>query len=962
MLQRLVRGRAASLAAFLLFIFTASVFAPGAAAQGTSQGATPGSLGAFGASGRARGLCPLKHTDVRASVSGFLARVTVTQEFENPFDEKIEAVYTFPLPQAAAVDDMTMQVGGRTVKGKIMRREEAGRVYRAARDAGQVASLLDQERPNVFTQSVANVMPGERVTVRISYVETLKYEAGTYEFSFPMVVGPRYIPGTPTGRRARGGRRPNTDRVPDASRITPAQARPGSRAGHDISVEVALDAGVPVEWVKSPSHEIDVERTSPSGARVRLRGLSAIPNKDFILRYDVAGAKIQDGLLTHRDSRGGYFTLILQPPQRVAVEDVTPKELVFVLDTSGSMAGFPIEKAKETMGLALDGLNPQDTFNLITFAGDTHVLFPEPVPATRENLQKAQQFLSSRSGGGGTEMMDAIRAALEPSDAQGHVRVVCFMTDGEVGNDFEIISEVQKHPNARVFSFGIGNSINRFLLDQMAEHGRGAVEYVTLNDDGSAAARRFHERVRNPLLTDISIDWGGLQVTDVYPRRIPDLFGSTPVVVSGRYTAVGRGTVRLRGVMSGQTFERELAVELPESRPGNDVLATLWARRRVEDLTSGDYAGVQSGNPRADLREEITGLGLEYRLLTQFTSFVAVEETTVTDGGKPRRIDVPVEVPEGTVPQTDADVDGGAVGPVTKQIPLGANNIVGARQEMAVVAPVTKSRRRVRGTVGVGVGAGAGGGGGGGVAYGTAVEVGEAPPPAPPPSPSAAPTPHPAISAGVLNGKAISKPVPAYPPVAKAAAAKGTVTVQVVVDEQGRVLSAQAASGHPLLQAAAADAARQARFSPTLLSGQPVKVSGVITYNFDLGAGGTTSAGDLESVAAAPHGVDEQKWRRLIAKAHPLVAALLRRLGEGKETPGEAEATFVRDGKAELRITLTEKSPAVLARLKGLGFELILDAPSAGLVVGRMPLEKLPALADVEAVSSVAPEQQSSRQ
>ncbi len=220
-------------------------------------------------------------------------------------------------------------------------------------------------------------------------------------------------------------------------------------------------------------------------------------------------------------ARGGFFTLILQPPDRVTTADVTPKELVFVLDTSGSMSGFPIEKAKETMRLALDGLYPQDTFNLITFAGDTHILFPQPVPASKENLRKAQMFLESRSGGGGTEMMKAIRAALDSSDSQQHVRIVCFMTDGYVGNDMEIIAEVQKHPNARVFAFGIGSAVNRFLLDKMAEHGRGEVEYVGLKDDGSTAARRFHERIRNPLLTDISVDWGGLPLSRHLPEAHP---------------------------------------------------------------------------------------------------------------------------------------------------------------------------------------------------------------------------------------------------------------------------------------------------------------------------------------------------------------------------------------------------------------------------------------------------------
>ena len=939
MLQRPTPRRAASLVSFLLVLF-AVAFAPQAAAQSAPQGVTPGSLNAFGARGRARGLCPLKRTDVRASVAGFISRVTVTQEFENPFTEKIEAVYVFPLPQAAAVDDMTMRVGERTVKGKIMRREEAGEVYRAARAAGQVASLLDQERPNVFTQSVANVMPGERVTVTISYVETLKYEAGTYEFVFPMVVGPRYVPGTPTGRKARRGRLPNTDRVRDAARISPPMTNPGVRAGHDISVEVALDAGVPVEGLKSTSHEIDVERPSPSAARVRLKNLTAIPNKDFILRYDVAGAKIQDAVLTHRDSRGGYFTLILQPPARVTVEDVTPKELVFVLDTSGSMEGFPIEKAKETMGLALDSLYPQDTFNLITFSGDTHVLFEEPVPATRENLLKAKQFLSSREGDGGTEMMEAIKAALEPSDAQGHVRIVCFMTDGHVGDDFEIISEVQKHPNARVFSMGFGEAPNRFLLDKMAEHGRGEVEYVALEDDGSAAARRFHERVRNPLLTDISIDWGGLQVADVYPRRIPDLFGSGPVIVSGRYTGGGRGVVRLRGTMSGQAFEREVAVELPESRPDNDVLATLWARRRVEDLMGEDYEGAQAGTPREDLSREITSLGLEYRLLTQFTSFVAVEETTVTDGGKPRLIEVPVETPAGMTPQGDADEDtANAPAPlVAKQLHAASVGDVQMQKEMAVIAPYG---------VGAGSGVGSGAGGSGSAPAPMIMERSEPAPPPPPPLP--APTPvlrsrsRTVVSGGVLNGKAISKPQPAYPPIAKAARAQGTVSVQVLIDESGRVVSASAVSGHPLLQAASVQAARRARFSPTLLSGQPVKVSGVITYNFKLSPNAMTVA-------------ERQRQRQLLSRLHPLVASLVERLRAGNETPGEAESAFVRDGKAELRIWLTEKSPAVMSQLKELGFELILDAPSSNLVVGRLPVEKLTPLADIQAVRYVAPQ------
>ncbi len=603
---------------------------------------TQGELTIFDKEGKPSGMCPLKHTDVKADISGFLVRATVTQEFENPSDQKIEAIYTFPLPQNSAVDNMTMLVGGRTVKGKIARREEAKQIYENARRNGNVASLLDQERPNIFTQSVTNIMPGEKIKIVISYVETLKYEDGNYEFMFPMVVGPRYIPGNAVSKQA-GGWANDTDQVPDASRITPNVAKPGTRAGHDISVEVALDAGVPIENLISKTHEVEISRNGNNKAVVKLRNQNSLPNKDFILKYDVAGKKISDAIFTHNGGNGGFFQVMIQPPDRPTNDQIIPKELVFVLDTSGSMSGFPIEKAKEAMKHAIDGLNPRDTFNLITFAGDTHILFPRPVSATSENLRLAQNFLADRRGGGGTEMMKAIRAALAPTDSQEHIRVVCFMTDGYIGNEGEIISEIKQHPNARIFSFGIGSSVNRFLLDKMAQAGRGEVEYVALNDDGSKAAKRFHERVQNPLLTDIQIDWGGLQVADVYPKQIPDLFSAKPLVLTGKYAGSGRGTIRIRGKQAGQILTREINVDFPAVQPQHDVLATLWARTKIDDLMMQD----PNNGERLDLQASITELGLKYRLMTQYTSFVAVEEKIITDGTTPRRVEVPVEMPEG---------------------------------------------------------------------------------------------------------------------------------------------------------------------------------------------------------------------------------------------------------------------------------------------------------------------------
>ncbi len=597
-----------------------------------------GSLQAF-ENGKPAGECPLKHTTVKAEVSGFLSRVTVTQDFENPFKDKIEAFYSFPLPQAAAVDDMTMLIGGRTVKGKIMRREEAQTAYAAAKQLGKVAALLDQERPNIFTQSVANILPGEKIRIVISYVETLKYEDGSYEWSFPMVVGPRYNPASD---------QQSSESTPEATNTvnTPLPIE-GMRAGYDISLELAIDAGVPIESLNSKTHETEIDRPDPTRALIRLKDQNTIPNKDFVLTYQVAGPAINDAVLAHRSARGGFFTLILQPPQRVSAEDVMPKELVFVLDTSGSMSGFPIDTGKETMRLALDNLYPHDTFNLITFSGDTRILFPQPVPATPENLAKAKEFLAGHHGDGGTEMMKAIKAALKPSDSQQHVRIVCFVTDGYVGDDMKIIGEVKKYKNARVFAMGVGGSPNRFLLDNMAKYGRGEVDYVMDTTDASAVARRFHERVRNPLLTDISIDWSTLPVTDIYPQRIPDLFGVKPLVISGRYLQGANGTIVLRGKMAGQDFVREIPVQLPDTENSHDVLATLWARRKVDDLMGQDMDGMQSGNMKKEPREEITQLGLKFNLMTQFTSFVAVDEVIFTGIEPPRPAPVPLNLPAG---------------------------------------------------------------------------------------------------------------------------------------------------------------------------------------------------------------------------------------------------------------------------------------------------------------------------
>jgi Ca-activated chloride channel family protein len=649
--------------------------------QAAGQTEIPGGeLQIVGEGGQAVGACPLKHTDVASDIVGFVARTTVKQIFHNPLDKKIEAIYVFPLPQDAAVDDMVMIVGDRRVIGQIKERQEAREIYEAAKAAGHVASLLDQERPNVFTQSVANIEPGVEVVIEISYVETLKYEDGVFEWVFPMVVGPRYIPGEPTSKipevpdemkgevveldkdkvpegpdEPKGtGWSPDTDQVPDASKITPPVVKEGMRAGHDVSLTVHIDAGLELHDLESVLHEVDVAAGEPTRAVVTLTNQAEIPNKDFILRYRLATDEIGDAFLAHHDERGSFFTLILQPPRKVVPEQLVPRELIFVLDVSGSMHGFPIEKAKEVMSKLIDTMHAGDTFNLITFAGHTRILWAEPRPNTPENRAEAQALLSSLKGGGGTEMMKAINAALvqtrSAAEATGPrpLRVVCFMTDGYVGNDMAIIDAVRKNADTtRVFSFGIGNSVNRYLLDGMAHAGRGEVEYVTLQSQADGAAERFHERVLAPVLTDIDVDWGTLPVAEVYPRQIPDLFTARPIMVHGRLTGPAAGTITLRGNTGAGGYEETIQVSFPGQPPDHDALASLWARAKVTDLMNQDLAAMQRGQFPDELKQQIIALGLEFRLMTQFTSFVAVEEMTVTVGGEPTTITVPVEMPDG---------------------------------------------------------------------------------------------------------------------------------------------------------------------------------------------------------------------------------------------------------------------------------------------------------------------------
>lgn len=607
-------------------------------------------LAARGAGGKEVMELPLAHTRVVAQVSGNVARVEVTQYYLNPSKDRLEVVYAFPLPPNAAVTDMLFRVGNRVVLSEVKPREEAKRTYEAAREEGRTAALTEQERPNLFTQSVANVPPGDTVAVVLRYVHEVPFDAGRYHFHFPMTVGPRYVPGAALGGAGAGaGRTPDTDRVPDASRVTPPVVPPGHRSAHDVDVLVRLVPAAAFEDVVAKSHRV-VTGVDGGGARlVALAEDDRIPNKDLVLSWRPAGAEPGAHALVQREKGEDFLMLFLQPPAEVRPALVRPKELVFLLDKSGSMMGPPIERAKSLVARALDALGPDDTFQIVAFDGAAQAMTAAPVPGAPEEVARAKGWLSRLSGGGGTEMLEGIRAALgAPADPR-RLRLVVFCTDGFIGNEAEIIEAVSAmRGSARVFGFGIGTSVNRYLVEGVARAGRGAAEVVDLREPPDEAVARLFHRLDRPVLTDLEVSFEGAQVTDLLPARLPDLFAGQPLVLAGRTQGGAPARVVLRGRLGQAPWEARLPVasgraDAAVAGTEQPVAGTLWARRRIDELVSERPTA-----PSPAAVAEIVRHALRFKLVTPYTSFVAVERELRVDPALPlAQALVPNELPEG---------------------------------------------------------------------------------------------------------------------------------------------------------------------------------------------------------------------------------------------------------------------------------------------------------------------------
>ncbi|MEW5848104.1 MAG: VIT domain-containing protein [Myxococcota bacterium] len=567
------------------------------------QVTTPGAVDAF----------PLKDTRAEVRISGVVAHVHVTQTYRNDGKATLEAEYVFPASTRAAVHGMKMTVGARTITAAIRKRDDARREYARARDEGRAASLLDQERPNVLQMHVANIRPGDQVTVGLDYVEHLVPEEGVYEFAYPAVVGPRYAGGVASEERW------------VANPHVAAETPPFS---WDLAVN--LTAGVPIRELMSPSHTIGTNFVGPAEADVVLDATEHNPgNRDFILRYRLQGDDVTTGMLLHPGDTEGFFLLMAQPPQRVEPSMMPPREYVFIVDVSGSMSGFPLSVAKDLMRNLLGGMRGVDLFNVLLFSGGSSVLAEESVPASDENVARAMDLVDNQHGGGGTELLPALQRALKLPRDHSRSRMVVLITDGYVGVEARAFELIREHlDRTNVFAFGIGSSVNRHLIEGLARAGAGEPTVVTSGDDVKRAAERFQRMVSQPVLTDVEVRFEGMEVHDLEPARIPDLLAERPVVIMGKYRGAAQGRVILRGRNGGSVVERVLDVPTPPTDGRHSALRTLWARQRVAHLV--DLYEVDASDARA---KTVTALGLQYGLLTPFTSFVATDSERRNAGG-----------------------------------------------------------------------------------------------------------------------------------------------------------------------------------------------------------------------------------------------------------------------------------------------------------------------------------------
>ena len=587
---------------------------------------------------------PLKETSVSVNISNIIADTHITQVYANNGETPINAKYVFPASTKVSVHGMTMQIGDQLVTAQIKEREEAEEEFEEAKSEGKSASLMEQQRPNVFTMEVANVMPGDEIRIELHYTEMIEPSEGTYEFVFPTVTGPRYVSESTD---------PNdgTSQWVETPYLHEGATPPGT---YDINVN--LSAGVPITDLSCKSHDVQIswKEQNNTQAQISLADKTEFSgNRDFILTYKLTGQDTSSGLLlsTAPAESGGenFFLLTIQPPERVEPEAIPPREYIFVLDVSGSMSGYPLDTAKRLIKNLVSSLEEQDSFNLILFANDAIPMASKSVPATEQNIRKALDLIDQQEGSGGTEMADALRGAvalssqnIDPSK-EDISRSIVVITDGYISGEREIFEIINNNlASVSFFPFGIGTSVNRYLIEGIAKAGQGEPFIVTDDADADQMAERFRTYIQSPVLTNINVKIDGFDVYDVEPQSVPTLFSQKPITLMGKWRGEAAGTIEITGQTGSGPYSESISVaeNATQTAQSDQTLAYLWARKRLERIT--DY-GLNTSNP--DIKQEVTQLGLNYSMLTPYTSFIAVVDIVRNPDGEATDVDQPLPLP-----------------------------------------------------------------------------------------------------------------------------------------------------------------------------------------------------------------------------------------------------------------------------------------------------------------------------
>ncbi len=573
---------------------------------------------------------PLKASHATVDIIGVIADVQIEQVYKNDGETTLEAIYIFPASTAAAVHGMRMTVGERIVEAVIKKKKTAKKIYDKARASGKTASLLEQMRPNVFQMSVANILPGDEIRVEISYTELIVPSDQTYKFVLPTVVGPRY------------SNTPVREANDSETWVANPYLHKGEAPPFEFDLDLHLASGIPIAGISSPSHRVHVDYEGTREACISLDDPKAA-NRDFVLKYTLAGDAIESGLLLYEGEEENYFLLMTEPPKRQAVMETLPREYIFILDISGSMGGFPLDVSKRLISDILDDLGPDDYFNVLMFAGGSQVLSGHSLRATARNVERGKNWVNSHYGGGGTELLPALRKALALPRHEGTSRIVSVLTDGYITVEkkaFEIVSN--NLGVANLFAFGIGTSVNRELIEGLARAGMGEPFVVMNEHEATAEAKRFRKYVSSPVLMGIDVEFEDFDAYDVEPLEIPDLFASRPVILFGKYRGAAAGYITVEGVTPTGRWSGDIALKNLEPSNDNEAIKLLWVRHRIRSLSDEDAVEHDNKNKR-----EITRLGLDHNLLTAYTSFVAVDTKVRANGKKKRTVRQPLPLPRG---------------------------------------------------------------------------------------------------------------------------------------------------------------------------------------------------------------------------------------------------------------------------------------------------------------------------